>query len=322
MKIQVKERAFLELNTFSPIYEAANVEVNGSPVPYAPGEALTLPRGQSIVEAEYDNQCFDFTQGDWDAVDLIRNGKTNFCILADAGLIRKIHVYTFPLGFERGTAMMLNHFLWQYDEEDGTVGNLGDAPLLSEKPADFSGWTVILRNDLLAGSGKVRIDTAAREIILTGRAPGEVRRAMVALLRLIDRKYPHVGRLLPLQILRTPHLSTNAVHKYRAWPLKDPVKTIMDNDKISAEFFQNFADRSFALKPILKSEYDSLYADGNKDFAGKYTMRFAPYIFEPTYGDDFVYGYKGPPEVETDEDLNRTVRKERAEILKKLKAKK
>ena len=318
MDIALSAESSLELNTFDPIYGTGAVRINGKSVPYARGEALALPRGPSVVEAEYNNLCFSFTKAEWDSVDLIRGGKTNFCILADAGMIRQTHIYRFPIGFERGTAMMLNHFLWQYDEEDGVVGNLGDAPLCQEKPAGFRGWAVVLKNDALAGPGKVHLDAAAREIVLTGRSPGEVRGAMVALLRLIDRKYPHVGRLLPLQSLATPHMPKNAAHNYRSWPVEDPLQTFFGNDKPSVDFFRGFADRSFALKPILKPECESLYADDNRDFAGKYTMRFAPYIFEPTYADNFVHGYKGPPEVETDAELSRTVRKGRAEILEKM----
>jgi len=191
---------------------------------------------------------------------------------------------------------------------------------LREKPAGFQGWTVVLKNDALAGPGKVHLDATEREIVLTGRSPGEVRRAMVALLRLMDRKYPHIGRLLPLQSLATPHMPKRAGHSFRPWPVEDPLATFFGNDKPSRDFFRGFADRSFALKPILKPECEPLYADDNRDFAGKYAMRFAPYIFEPTYADSFVYGYKGPPEVETDAELNRTVREGRAEILEKMKA--
>jgi len=91
----------------------------------------------------------------------------------------------------------------------------------------------------------------------------------------------------------------------------DPVEMFTDCEK----FFRNFADPAFPLKPILKPEYEALYADDNRDFAGRYTMRFAPYIFEPTYGDDFVHGHDGPSNVETAEDLKRTVRDNRATLL-------
>jgi hypothetical protein len=47
------------------------------------------------------------------------------------------------------------------------------------------------------------------------------------------------------------------------------------------------------------------------DFAGKYRMRTSPYIFEPTFGDDFVYGYSGPGKATPREELQRGLRPDR-----------
>ena len=41
---------------------------------------------------------------------------------------------------------------------------------------------------------------------------------------------------------------------------------------------------------LLKAN-DRLYADKVTDFSGKYRMRTTPFIYEPTYDDDFVYGF-------------------------------
>jgi hypothetical protein len=45
------------------------------------------------------------------------------------------------------------------------------------------------------------------------------------------------------------------------------------------------------LKPLLNAEYEDLYADG--DFTGRYRLKAMPFLFEPTYDDNFVYGYEG-----------------------------
>ena len=63
--------------------------------------------------------------------------------------------------------------------------------------------------------------------------------------------------------------------------------------KETQAFYRDFADPRFLVKPILNGQYERLYDDGNEDFQGRYGLRFAPYIFEPTYGDDYVYGYAG-----------------------------
>jgi hypothetical protein len=34
-------------------------------------------------------------------------------------------------------------------------------------------------------------------------------------------------------------------------------------------------------------------------------LRWSPYLFEPTYGDQFVYGYSGPAQAESREELQR-----------------
>lgn len=320
IELDLKRAADLMLNTFAPMYEVERVAVNGSQAAYAAGENIPLPRGRTAVTAEYRHRSLDFTAADWKKVDLIKAGQTDFRIVADAGATTEIYKYSVPLGFERGTAMLLNYFLRQYDEEDGVVGNLGDAPILPEKPAAFDGWTLILKNDSLAGAGKARIDSGAKEIVFTGRNPGEVRRAMVAFLRLLDRKYPHVGRLLPLQDLAAPHMQPKYKYEFRPWPVDDPLKHWLEDDN-SKTFFGNFRDKTFLVKPVLGPEHENLYKDGNLNFAGKYALRFSPHLFEPTWADDFVHGYAGPAAVETDEELNRPVRRDRQELLKELKRK-
>lgn len=56
-------------------------------------------------------------------------------------------------------------------------------------------------------------------------------------------------------------------------------------------FATAFRDKLWLVKPILQREYEPLYADGNTDFAGKYDLRWSPYICEPTCSDNFVHGH-------------------------------
>jgi len=140
----------------------------------------------------------------------------------------------------------------------------------------------------------VTIDGSSREIRIVGATQGEIRRAMVVLMRLVDRKYPHVGRFFPLRFGKAPYKPGQPVPIDKWVPRKQ-----------TQDFFKKIDDPLFLAKPILREEYDSLYANDNMDFAGKYRLRSSPYIFEPTYGDDFVYGYCGPGTADTKEALQR-----------------
>lgn len=156
---------------------------------------------------------------------------------------------------------------------------------MEETPHGFPGWTVQLRQRREPKPGRVRIEPARRTIILEGGTQGEIRRAMVVLMRLVDRKYPHVGRFVPLMT------------GTKQWYLeqgKKPWDVAYGRIKDTSAFFQSFEDANWLVKPLLRPEYEKLYARGNMDFAGRYEMRGGVYIFEPTYGDDFVYGYDGP----------------------------
>jgi len=309
-QLDLAQPAELAINTFAPIYRLDKLSVNGQAAETGPDGQLALPAGTSAVEAVCRNRVFDFSARDWAAVELIKDGQTNFSLVADRGLyfdpqagegLKQITEPTdFPFGFERGTAMMLNHFISQYDEENGRLGDYEPAPIVAEKPKDYAGWTVILKTDPLAGEGRVRIDPATREIVLVGRTQGEVRKAMVTLLRLVDRKYPHVGTFVPIRGKGRLYQSGE----------KDPIDVWLD-DKFDREFFHAFADPHFVTKPILRAEFESAYADGNRDFTGKYTMRVPPNIVEPTFADTFVYGYAGPGWAEAREEMNRPLRPER-----------
>lgn len=104
-----------------------------------------------------------------------------------------------------------------------------------------------------------------------------------------------------------PHVSPGALYAKTDKPLLEQ----WCHNKFAVEFLRKVADDSFVEKPLLTREHEGLYADGNRDFEGKYRLRFSPYIFEPTFTDGFVYGYAGDGTVDTPEALSRPVRKDR-----------
>lgn len=265
LQIDIARPARLELNTFAPIYRVNRLHVNGKSFSYAEGRKIRLPAGKCNVVAEYASPVLAFSRDEWDAVKLLRDGKTNFCLITDTNS-----------SFDSGTAGTLNDFLEQYDEEDGVLGDLPKAAVQGNAPEGFEGWKVFIESNVDVQPGRARIDRERRELHVEGRTPGEARRAMVVLLRLVDRKYPHIGRLFVLK-------------RYGEEPWTKLAR------EETQEFFANFADKQFLIKPILKPGLEHLYEGGNPDFAGKYALRFSPYIFEPTYADDYVYGYSQTP---------------------------
>ena len=285
------------LSDFGPLYRITHVEVDGRPIFYRPGEAVMADAGKRTIAFTCTNRALSLTAEEWKAVELIKGGVTNFCLVADAGVTYTIpgaKPHAFQVGYERGTAAMLNDFIEQYDQEDGVLGNLKPAAILPQPPADVTGWVVRLREDPLVSSGCVRVDLEKRELIVEGPTQGEIRRAMVVLMRLVDRKYPHVGRFFPL--------ATNRARYHPGKPL--PLDKWVPRDAARV-FFQKFSDPLFLARPILNSTYESLYAGDSMDFAGKYVLRYSPYLFEPTFGDDYVYGYSGTGKATPREELHR-----------------
>ena len=281
IELEATQPGRLRLNPFSPMYEIRSLTVAGKPVPLDPRQALEIQAGRTVLTAEYRNRALCFAPEDWDAVELIQNGRTNFCVVADQGFSAQYQGRAFALGFERGTAMMLNEFVAMLDEEDGRSGSPAQAALVEKTPDDFSGWTVALVEDRDLRGGRVRIERPGRRVLVEGPTQGEIRRAMVVLLRLMDRKYPHVGRFLPPLDYRLKWYLEEGKMPWEAWEMREDTKA----------FFARFEDKLWLVKPILRPEYESLYSGGNTDFTGKYQLRWSPYLFEPTYADDFVYGH-------------------------------
>ncbi len=259
LELDCRQPAELELNTFAPLYAVTSVTLDGRE---AAGARVRVPAGQHKLAVRWRAPALDFDAATWRAVELIKDGRPNFRLAGP------------DTPFDRGTVGMLNQFLAQYDVEDGQLGNLPQAEVATE-PAAGDGWQVTVVTNAAVTPSRVRIDPARREIRIEGGSPGEARRAMVAFLRLVDRKYPHIAGIFPLQYYQGDTPWT----KLRRQQTK--------------EFFEQFADPKFLVKPVLNPDLEHLYDGGNLDFTGKYTLRAAPYLYEPTYGDDYVHGYRG-----------------------------
>ncbi len=249
--------AVLQVAPMAPLYEIASVTRDGQPVELADGRVAL----GGTLRITWRNRALDFSAEDWAQVELLRDGAANFCVVADCST-----------PYRAGTAGMLNQFLEQYDEEDGVLGNLAPAAVAEAAPEGFGGWQIVIDDAAEVDPARARVDAAARRVIVEGSTPGEARRALVVLLRMVDRKYPHVGRFNPLKYYGGDEPWTNL------------------GDEETQSFFAEFEDPKFLVKPILDREYEGLYADGNLDFAGAYSLREPVCIYEPTYADDYVYG--------------------------------
>jgi len=292
----------LWLSDFGPMYDIHSVSVNGKPVQLYPGEPVALNSGKSEVIVQYQHQTIQFDAAQWARVELIQDKKPNFRIVAskstkltygDDGSMSQAK--TFELGFEHGTAEFLTDFLRQYDHEDGVVGNLGEAAFIDQPNPNQPGWTIVLNTDPLVIEGRVRIDEDYRAIYVEAATQGKIREAMMTFMRLVDRKYPHVGRFFPFRHRKQAYANDGKV-PWKKWIVR----------AFTQDFYSKIEDKQFLLKPILRAEYEHLYADGNMDFAGKYQMRRGPRMIEPTFGDRFVYGYAGRATEPTKEQMLRT----------------
>ena len=98
-------------------------------------------------------------------------------------------------------------------------------------------------------------------------------------LRMLDRRYPHIGPQIPL----------NAGGKISG--INAPF-VLKSSNRAIRRFNEKFAAENFYGQPLLDRQYEHLYSR-NADFTGRYQLAYPPFIFEPTYTDDFVHGYSG-----------------------------
>lgn len=285
LSLELQQGGKIRMVAPAEYYAVTKVRLNGSPVePDAEG-FVTLAKGKSELRAALKNTVLKFSSKDWGKVDLLKGGQTNFAILGSRA----------P-GYEHGTASQLTWFLRQYDEEDGILGNLKDAEIYeneAEVSSDFTGWLVDARISPMAQEAAVELDAGKHTLRMIGRTAGEVRRAMMLFMRLVDRKYPHIGRHVPMdRNLREGWKSPDWTEDFKkgepGW------KRLYGRRSQTLDFFEKFADKNFLYKPILERTLEDLYSNDNSDFAGKYKIAVSPYIFEPTFSDNYIYGYSVP----------------------------
>ena len=276
LAIDAPQSTEVELSGFGPLYRLDEVVVNGKKV--SSGLKLALVQGKNIVETKWHCVPFNFNAEQWKAVKLL-NGQNppNFVIVADKGWRYRKLFYNIDMGYERGTAGMFEDFVRSYDSEDGIFHNM---PLPEWKTAvdpSEKRWQIVF-NGKAAVNG-VELDLQKKIISINGTTPGNCRRQSVVLLRLIDRTYPHSGMML--------------YARRQAFDRKSGVQRGQFREDKVYEFFRKLPEQDFLFKPLLKPEFYHLYANGNTDFSGKYPIITPPFIFEPTYADDFVYGFTG-----------------------------
>ena len=256
---------------FAPLYRIKNAPPS------------TVPGGKSTLVLEYECPVLKFSAAEWEQVELFRNSKTNFAIVADKnGEVVEHDSTRLALGFDSGTVGLLLDAVKMYDWENGILHDLA-MPEQVEKIADVPGnlWKVALNTK--AQDTGVWIDPAKKIIYIDGTTSGQARKAMVVFLRLLDRKYPHIGTLMPLS------------YYYGEYDLNNPLppEKLRANIKTKNFYGKKAEYRNTLMQPVLHKEYEHLYNDGKNDFTGRYRMLTMPFLLEPTFGDDFVYGYKG-----------------------------
>ena len=276
MQINAPGATELELSGFGPLYRLDKVSVNGKKA--AANMKFQLPAGKSIVETSWHCIPLNFNIEQWKRVRLL-NGQNppEFVIVADKGWVFRKLFYNLSMGYDRGTAGMFEDFIRSYDSEDGIFNNM---PLPEWKtavaPAEKR-WQIVFNSR--AASNGVDLDPDRKIISINGTTPGNCRRQAVVLLRLIDRTYPHSGMML--------------YARNQAFDRKTGVQRGQFREQKVYEFFRTLPEQDFLFKPLLKPEFYHLYANGNTDFSGKYPIITPPFIFEPTYADEFVYGFTG-----------------------------
>ena len=270
----------LELSGFGKLYRLDKVMVNGKAV-NASSNKIALKSGQNSVKAQWHCEVFKFNADTWNKVKLLDGqNPPNFVLVADKGWNYRKLFYNIQLGYEYGTAGMFEDFVKTYDAEDGVFHNMPLPEWADKVDLSDKRWKIVFNGK--AKENGVSISVENKIISIDGTTLGNCRRQAVVLLRLMDRTYPHAGMML--------------YPRKQQFDRNTGLQRGMFREKKVYEFFKTLPEQDFLFKPLFKEEFHYLYADGNKDFSGKYPIAAPPFIFEPTYTDDFVYGFTGDSE--------------------------
>lgn len=268
-RINAEKSTAFTYDKFSPLYRSS-VKVNGR-------ESRIIPAGKSLLTVDYSCIPLKFTAQDVQALELFKSGKVNFRIAADPGWrVNWLYYRNMPLGFDRGTAALLEDFVTVYDWENGIHGDIGSVKWVKTIDPAYPGWHFVLKSD--AQENGAAIDPVKRLITVNGTTPGEARRVMMIFMRMIDRRYPHIGPQVPLKYGSTVYSFANPFE-------------LKGNTAAEKAFREKFRNANIFGQPLLESKYEHLYSP-EADFTGCYKLSFPPFICEPSYADDFVHGYK------------------------------
>ena len=290
--IKSDQESSLELASFQPLYQMETVRLDGGIVEPSASGQLSLKGGNHKITIIYRLKAARFDEEDWKRVELIKNGKANFALIGSS-----------TLGFENGTAMQLNFFLDQYDEEDGRANGLLDSLNFAniydsdaDLPSGYDGWVVKIVDNASSGSSGIHIEKEKKLITVAGETPGDARRYMNVFMRLVDRKYPHIGRPYPMRTsIFSERLTLDELAGVRNRTAMDTMRPWQKliGVKETKAFFEAFSEKDFPELPVFRSAYENLYADGNRNFEGKYQLKVSPWLIEPTYECEYVYGQNG-----------------------------
>lgn len=228
-------------------YSIESIFQNGNPLVPDVNGMVAFPAGTtSLLEVNYRHNLLNMDSTAWSQAELI---KTN------AALVQAV----IPAGataVDSGTLQWINHFVFMHDYEDGVKGNLTPVAVATNT-SSFSGWQVTMNMD--SGS-EASVSLSGQKIVVSGRDDLERKRGMAVFMRLLDRKYPHIGSFLFPDDL-SPYEGLAALI-----------------DRNVAQLIEAY---DFHKKPLLDDAHEHLYQNGNMDFHGKYTLKVSPYIYEP-----------------------------------------
>lgn len=201
------------------------------------------------VTIEYRNKILAFSAGDWDKVTLLDNNRINYKIITSKDAD----------DYDKNTAKWINSFFYAYDEENGNPDDI------DFKNVPNSAWKIYYRaNNTVQNAGPlVKIDSNKKSIYISGQDKESARLSMSVFLRLLDRRYIHVGNwYTPLNF----NFKTGEVLG----------GTRKGGDPALSELYRKY---DFDKKVLL--EKNELNNFKTLDFTNKYKLNFSPYIYEP-----------------------------------------
>jgi hypothetical protein len=240
----------LSVRPFVPdLYKISKARVDGKDTDFQ--RDITIPGGAGKNEllVEYTNTVLNFTAAEWQKTEFLRGNGINYRIITG----KDADDYT------QNTSRWIDRFFYAYDEENGVPDDM------SFKDPGKDAWRIYYQSGGIEKSEKpsVKINTAEKSVYIGAADKASARLAMCVLLRLLDRRYPHAGNWYTPVKLKFPGGDV-------------PGGVRKGGDKELAELYAKY---DFDKKVLLEEE--EMVKINGTDFAGKYKLDFAPYIYEP-----------------------------------------